>query len=100
MIIELKQRDIVTLLKAIRDKQLDTDDIDDLRGYKQTEFKGFNFLPWTPANDGSKEQRELADRTRYQNGQDNAHLHGYIDDGSGGYIYVGVDEAMKRAPFK
>ena len=94
MIIELKQRDIVTLLKAIRDKRLDTDDIDDLRGYKQTEFKGFNFLPWCPLPNGQ------SDNTRYQHGQDNAHLHGYIDDGTGGYKYVGVDEAMKHAPFK
>lgn len=100
MIIELKQRDIVTLLKAIRDKQLNTDDIDDLRGYKQTEFKGFNFLPWTPPTDSSKEQAAMSDKTRYQHGQDNAHLHGYIDDGNGGYKYVGVDEAMKHAPFK
>lgn len=47
MIIELKQKDIVVLLKAIRDKRLDTDDLDDLRGYKPDEFKGFSFLPWT-----------------------------------------------------
>lgn len=47
MIIELKQRDIVALLKAIRDKRLDTDDIDDLRGYKPDSFKGFQFIPHT-----------------------------------------------------
>lgn len=35
MIVELKQHHIVTLLKAIRDKRLNTDDIDELKGLEQ-----------------------------------------------------------------
>lgn len=46
MIIELKQRDIVALLKAIRDKRLDTDDILMIWGdINPIVSKGFNFYP-------------------------------------------------------
>ena len=35
MIVEITQNDIVTLLKAIRDKRLNTDDIEGLKGLEQ-----------------------------------------------------------------
>lgn len=35
MIVEITQNDIVALLKAIRDKRLNTDDIEGLKGLEQ-----------------------------------------------------------------
>lgn len=95
MIVELSAHDLAVLLKAIRDKRLDTDELEALRvcNDEAVEFRGFNFLPWTGGLENS-------DASRYQEGQDNAHLHGYIDDGRGGYQYVGRKEAMKHQPFK
>ena len=90
MIVELNQHDVVVLLKAIRDKRLDTDDIEALRPCNDdnVEFRGFNFLPWTP-------NLKNSEASRYQNGQDSAHLHGYIED-NGEYCFVGRKEAMKQ----
>lgn len=95
MIVELSAHDLAVLLRAIRDKRLDTDELEALRASNEeaVEFRGFNFLPWTGGLENS-------DASRYQQGQDNAHLHGYIDDGGGGYKYVGRKEAMKLQPFK
>lgn len=74
MKIELSQHDAAVLLKAVRDGWLETNDVDALRPSSEgEEFKGFNFLPWTPCLPNSE-------ATRWQHGQDGARLFGYIDD--------------------